>query len=65
MAIYYAVAAVAGLAAGYVVAYMLVAQSKKTKAALEAAQIVAEATAKSEKALAESRAEAAKVRDEA
>jgi ribonuclease Y len=65
MAIYYAVAAVAGLAAGYVVAYLLVAQSKKTKAALEAAQIVAEATAKSEKALAETRAEAAKVRDEA
>jgi ribonuclease Y len=65
MAIYYAVAAVAGLAVGYVVAYLLVAQSKKTKAALEAAQIVAEATAKTEKSLAESRAEAAKVRDEA
>ncbi|HVR85727.1 MAG TPA: ribonuclease Y [Planctomycetota bacterium] len=65
MAIYYAVAGVAGLAVGYAIAYLLVAQSKKTKAALEAAQIVAEATAKSEKALAESRAEAAKVRDEA
>jgi ribonuclease Y len=44
---------------------MLVAQSKKTKAALEAAQIVAEATAKSEKALADSRAEAAKLKEEA
>ncbi|HLY10926.1 MAG TPA: ribonuclease Y [Planctomycetota bacterium] len=65
MPIYYAVAAVVGLAAGYAVAYLLVAQSKKTKAALEAAQIVAEATAKSEKALAESRAEAAKVKDDA
>jgi ribonuclease Y len=65
MTIYYAVAAVAGLAAGYAVAYMLVAQSKKTKAALEAAQIVAEATAKSEKALADSRAEAAKLKEEA
>lgn len=63
--IYYAVAGAAGLAVGYIVAYLLVAQSKKTKAALEAAQIVAEATAKTEKAIADSRAEAAKLKDEA
>jgi len=63
--IYYAVAGVAGLAVGYVIAYLLVAQSKKTKAALEAAQIVAEAAAKTEKTLAESRAEAAKLKEEA
>jgi ribonuclease Y len=65
MPIYYAVAAVAGLAVGYAIAYMLVAQSKKTKDALEAAQIVAEATAKSEKALADARSESAKVKDDA
>jgi ribonuclease Y len=65
MAIYYAVAGVAGLAVGYAIAYILVAQSKKTKAALEAARIVAEATAKTEKALADSRSEAAKLKDEA
>jgi ribonuclease Y len=63
--IYYVVAGAAGLAVGCFIAYMLVAQSKKTKAALEAARIVAEATAKSEKALADTRAEAAKVREEA
>jgi len=63
--IYYAVAGVAGLAVGYVISYLLVAQSKKTKAALEAERILVEATAKSEKALAESRAEAAKVKEEA
>ena len=45
--IYYVVAAAAGLAVGCLIAYTLVAQSKKTKAALEAARIVAEATAKS------------------
>ena len=65
MPIYYAVAAVAGLAVGYAVAYMLVAQSKKTKAALEADKIIAEATVKSEKTLADARAEAAKVKDDA
>jgi ribonuclease Y len=44
---------------------MLVAQSKKTKAALEAAHLLAEATAKTEKTLADSRAEAAKLKEEA
>jgi ribonuclease Y len=63
--IYYVVAGAVGLAVGCLIAYTLVAQSKKTKAALEAARIVAEATAKSEKALADTRAEAAKVREEA
>jgi ribonuclease Y len=65
MPIYYAVAAIVGIAVGYAVAYLLVAQSKKTKAALEAAHIVADATAKSEKSLAEARAEAAKIKDDA
>jgi len=63
--IYYVVAGAAGLAVGYVIATLLVAQSKKTKAALEAAQIVSEATSKSEKALADSRSEASKLKEDA
>jgi ribonuclease Y len=65
MTVYYVVAAVAGLAVGFAVAYMLVAQSKKTKASLEAAKIVADAAARADKAVADSRAEATKLREDA
>lgn len=65
MIAYLVVTAVVGLAAGYGVAYFIVAQSKKTKASLEAERILAEAAAKGEKSLSESRAEAARVKDDA
>jgi len=57
--------AVAGLAAGFAVAYILIAQSKKSKASVEAARIIAEATVTGEKSLAQARADAAKVKDDA
>jgi len=62
---FHAVAAVAGLAVGFAVAYMLVAQSKKSKASIEAARIIAEATASAEKNISQSRSDAAKVKDDA
>jgi ribonucrease Y len=65
MEIYYVVAAVVGLAVGFGVAYFLVAQSKKSKASIEAAKISAEATAAAEKAVSQARADAAKIRDDA
>ena len=61
---FHAVAAVAGLAVGFAVAYMLVAQSKKSKASIEAARIIAEATASAEKNISQSRSDAAKVKDD-
>ncbi len=61
----YAAIAVAALATGFFVAYILIAQSKKSRASLEAARILAEASAKAEKAIADSRAEAAKSREDA
>jgi ribonuclease Y len=55
----------AGLGAGYAAGYAMLARSKKTKAAIEAEKIIAEATAKAEKNLSDSRAEGARIRDDA
>jgi ribonuclease Y len=63
--IYYVVAAAAALVVGFAIGYLLLAQSKKTKAAVEAAKILAEASLKAEKAVADSRADAAKLREDA
>jgi ribonuclease Y len=63
--IYYFVAAAAALVVGFAIGYLLLAQSKKTRAAVEAAKILADATGKAEKAVADSRADAAKLREEA
>ena len=65
MNMYYLLAAMGGVAAGFAMTYFLVAQSKKSKASIEAARISSEATAAAEKALAQARAEAAKLREEA
>lgn len=55
----------AGSGAGFAAGYTLLARSRKTKAAIEAEKIVAEATARAEKIVADSRAEAARLRDDA
>lgn len=55
----------AGSGAGFAAGWALLARSRKTKAAIEAEKIVAEATARAEKIVADSRAEAARLRDHA
>ena len=55
--LYAVIGAIAGLAVGFPVGYALLARSKKTKASIEADKIRAEATAKAEKSVADSRAE--------
>jgi ribonuclease Y len=55
----------AGSGAGFAAGYVLLARSRRTKAAIEAEKIVAEATARAEKIVADSRAEAARLRDDA
>ncbi|HXG60307.1 MAG TPA: ribonuclease Y [Planctomycetota bacterium] len=55
----------AGSGAGFAAGYALLARSRRTKAAIEAEKIVAEATARAEKIVADSRAEAARLRDDA
>jgi ribonucrease Y len=59
------VAGVGGLLVGIVAAYMFVAQSKKSKASIEAARIIAEATANAEKTISQSRTDSAKLKDDA
>jgi ribonuclease Y len=53
------------LGAGFAAGYALLAQSKKTKASLEAEKILVEARAAAEKSVADSRNEAVRVRDDA
>src|SRR5262245_53279137 len=60
-----ALAGIVGLVVGFAIAYFLVAQSKKSKASIEAARISAEATAAAEKAMSQARTDAAKIRDDA
>src|SRR6516225_1954039 len=60
-----AISGIVGLGVGFAVAYFIVAQSKKSKASIEAARISAEATAASEKAVSQARTDAAKIRDDA
>jgi ribonuclease Y len=61
----YAVAGITGLAAGFGIAFLLVSQSKKSRAALEAGKMLADAAAKAEKLVSDSKTEAAKAKEEA
>jgi ribonuclease Y len=64
-AVYILIGLVAGLGAGFAVGFTLLAHSKKTRASIEAEKLLADAASRSDKTLADSRAEASRVRDEA
>ncbi len=64
-AVYIIVGLAVGLGAGFGAGYFLLAHSKKTRAALEAAKILADADAKAEKAVVDARSDASRLRDEA
>jgi ribonuclease Y len=61
----FAIAGIAGLAVGFGIAFFLVSQSKKSRAALEAGKMLADAAAKAEKLVSDSKTEAAKAKDDA
>ncbi|HLF92346.1 MAG TPA: ribonuclease Y [Planctomycetota bacterium] len=63
--VYLVIGLAAGLGAGFAAGYAMLARSKKTRASLEADKMIAEAGAKAEKALADSRSDSARLREEA
>ncbi len=63
--VYLVIGLAAGLGAGFTAGYAMLARSKKTRASLEAEKMIAEAGAKAEKGLADSRSEAAHLREAA